>query len=93
MSTVTVMDDVASPMAGPAIATPAAPNTEQFVRDMMNGQPVLAAYMKAVASGDPDQITAVPAQYGYDVTSEGVATLDQAADPGPGFDIRMGKCN
>jgi hypothetical protein len=66
-------------------------DTSRFASDLMNGAPVTAPYLAAMASGDPQQILAVPAQFGYNLTTDGVSKLVAAADPGPNFDIKMGE--
>lgn len=66
-------------------------DSSHFVNDLMNGQPILGLFLAAVASGDAQQVLDVPAQAGYNLTSEGINQSLKAADPGPDFEIRMGE--
>lgn len=76
---------------GAAVASALADNSADLAIDLMAGKAILSKLSAVLPSGDDKAIEDVLTNNGYHTTVEGVNAVLQTANPGPGFDIKMGE--
>lgn len=77
--------------SGDTAPLPLANNSTGLINDLMSGKPILSQLSAAVASGDAQAVEDVQSKNSYNLSLESVDKVLQGADPGPKFDIRLGK--